>query len=277
MNMNSQSGKQEILAIIPARGGSKSLPRKNIALMNGHPLISYTIRQALDSKMITRVMVSTDDAEIAEIARRYGADVPFLRPAEIAGDLSVDVEYMRHALEWLAENEGYSPAAVVNLRPTEPMRRTATIDAAIRLLLNSSQADCVRSVRIAKESPFKMWLMEEDGFMRPACVLEGVIEPYNQPRQALPIAYWQDGYIDVTWTTTILNQNSTTGARVMPFEITEQTINIDYPEELTAAAAALDAAGILATLETNLVQALPQHSPSGPCSSHSPCTTRYPS
>lgn len=243
MSANNPCG-PEVLAIIPARGGSKSLPRKNIALLNGHPLISYTIRQAQESRTITRVVVSTDDAEIAEIARSYGAEVPFLRPAEIAGDLTLDIEFMHHTLEWLSDHEGYRPEAVVNLRPTEPVRRPATIDAAVRLLLASPQADCVRSVRLARESPFKMWLLQKDGFMLPAATLPGVAEPYNQPRQALPVAYWQDGYIDVAWTRTIMTLGSTTGNRVLPFEITEETVNIDYPEELTAAAAAMNASGI---------------------------------
>jgi CMP-N,N'-diacetyllegionaminic acid synthase len=233
----------EVLAIIPARGGSKSVPFKNIAILNGRPLIYYTIQQALETSMITRVLVSTDDAEIADIARRYGAEVPFLRPAEIAGDLSVDIEYMRHALLWLVENEGYRPDVVVNLRPSEPMRQPATINAAIRRLIANPAADCVRSVRLAKESPFKMWLLQEDGLIYPATTLDGVAEPYNQPRQALPIAYWQDGYIDVAWSRTILELNSTTGGRVLPFEITEQTINIDYPDELKAAEQALIAEG----------------------------------
>ena len=231
--------RSEVLAIIPARGGSKSLPGKNTALLNGHPLISYSIRQALEASMITRVIVSTDDSEIAGIARQYGAEAPFLRPVAIAGDLSVDIEFMRHALDWLREHEGYQPVAVANLRPTEPIRNTATIDAAIRLLLASPQVDCVRSVRVAKESPFKMWLLLPDGLMKPVTTIEGIAEPYNQPRQALPISYWQDGYIDVTWTRTILEQNSTTGERILPFEITETTINIDYPDELQAANEAL--------------------------------------
>jgi N-acylneuraminate cytidylyltransferase len=243
----SSSNVPEVLAIIPARGGSKSLPRKNIALLNGHPLISYTIRQALTSRTITRVLVSTDDPEIAEISRSYGADVPFLRPAEIAGDLSVDIEYMRHALEWLSAHEDYRPQAVVNLRPTEPMRSTSTIDAAVKLLLDSPDADCVRSVRMAKESPFKMWLLREDGYMDPAAVLQNVVEPYNQPRQALPIAYWQDGYIDVAWARTIMDLGSTTGGRVLPFVITEHTINIDYPDELAAASEVLHAADVSMT------------------------------
>ena len=238
--------KLEVLAIIPARGGSKSLPRKNVLPLLGKPLLAYSIEDARRSRMITRVLVSTDDAEIAQVARAAGAETPFLRPAELAGDFSVDIEYLRHALEWLAAHEHYQPDLVVTLRPTEPMRNVATIDRAIALLAATPEADSLRSVRRANETPFKMWFLEADGFLRPALGLEGVAEPYNQPRQRLPVAYWQDGYIDVTRPATILGQRSPTGRRVLPFVIEEPSVNIDYADELKRAEAAFSerAAGV---------------------------------
>src|SRR4051812_3665483 len=110
-----------VLALIPARGGSKGIPRKNTMVMAGRPLIAWSIDHALQSTRITRVIVSTDDAEIATVAEQWGAEVPFVRPAEYAGDLSPDIDVFRHAFEFLATNESYEPDMVVHLRPTGPV------------------------------------------------------------------------------------------------------------------------------------------------------------
>ena len=108
----------KIIALIPARGGSKSIPRKNIYPVAGKPLIAHSIRQALESKYISRVIVSTDDEEIADVSRQWGAEVPFMRPAEFSQDQSLDIEVFDHALRWLKKNEAYEPELVVHLRPT---------------------------------------------------------------------------------------------------------------------------------------------------------------
>lgn len=237
--MPSVTDQPEVLALIPARGGSKSLPRKNILPLSGKPLIAHSIEDALQSKRIGRVIVTTDDEEIAAIAREHGAETPFLRPSELAGDNSVDIEYLRHAMEWLAEHENYHPALVVTLRPTEPLRQPATIDRAIETLIQHPGADSLRSIRTATETPFKMWLREPSGMLRAAAPLAGIHEPHNQPRQSLPFAYWQDGYIDVARAETILEKNSPTGDRILGFIIDEDTINIDYADELEAAEQAL--------------------------------------
>ena len=115
------SGK-EVLAIIPARGGSKGIPRKNIRPFAGYPLIAYSIAAGLQAKTVTRVIVTTDDDEIAEVARSYGAETPFLRPAELAQDLTTDLPVFQHALNWLASHEDYHPDVIVHLRPTSPVR-----------------------------------------------------------------------------------------------------------------------------------------------------------
>ena len=233
MSTSRDTGSREVLALIPARGGSKSIPRKNLQLLNGHPLISYSIRHA-NGANIDRVIVTTDDAEIAETAKSYGAEVPFLRPEGIAGDLATDVEFHRHALEWLKTNEGYEPDFVVNLRPPHPIRRLDTINRAIEVFANSS-ADSLRSVRLATESPFKMWTINLQGLLDPVAKLEGIEETYNQPRQMLPLVYWQDGYIDITRPSIIYEQNSTTGTNILPFVIDEVAIDIDYEDELEEA------------------------------------------
>jgi CMP-N,N'-diacetyllegionaminic acid synthase len=228
----------EVLALIPARGGSKSVPRKNIIPLLGKPMIAWAIEHALAAKHVTRVIVSTDDQEIAEIAKKYGAEVPFMRPADISGDLSTDVEFHRHALEWLKDHEHYVPELVVNLRPTPPNRRPETIDRAIEVFAAHKDYDSLRSVQLATESPYKMWNIT-DGKLQPVAMLPDVSEPYNQPRQKLPLVYWQNGYIDITRPQVILKQHSTTGKTILPFIIDEPAADIDYPDQIGAVEAQL--------------------------------------
>ena len=221
-----------VLALIPARGGSKSVPRKNLINLLGKPMIAWAIEHALAAKHISRVIVTTDDEEIASIAREYGAEVPFMRPPELAGDLSTDIEFHRHAIEWLRVNEGYTPDMVINLRPTPPARNPKIIDRAIEIFAGHPEADSLRSVHLSKQSPFKMWTISEIGWMQPVAPLPNITEPYNQPRQSLPLVYWQDGYIDITRPHVIINKNSTTGDTILPFFIEEVATDIDYPEEI---------------------------------------------
>ena len=124
--------KKDVLALIPARGGSKSVPRKNLLPVAGHPLIAYSIMHAKACPSITRIIVSTDDDEIAQVAQSYGAEVPFKRPADAASDTATDFQVFHHALTWLAEHEAYVPELVVHLRPTGPGRETAAPEAAAK-------------------------------------------------------------------------------------------------------------------------------------------------
>jgi len=209
----------EILAILPARGGSKGIPRKNIRPFAGYPLIAFGIAAALQAKTVTRVIVSTDDEEIADIARRCGAETPFLRPAELAQDRTADLPVFQHALTWLAENEDYHPEAVVHLHPTSPVRPVGCVDRAVRLLLDHPGADCVRSVVEPIQSPYKMWHIDErEGNLLPLLTLPGVSEPYNTPRQMLPSAYLQTGHVNVVRPATILG-GSMTGQIILPIHI----------------------------------------------------------
>jgi N-acylneuraminate cytidylyltransferase len=223
----------ETLALIPARGGSKSIPRKNIRDFAGHPLIAYSIAAGLAAETVTRVIVSTDDEEIAAISRRYGAEAPFLRPAAFAQDQTPDLPVFRHALEWLETHEGYVPDIVVQLRPTSPFRRVQHIDGAVYRLIERPEADAVRTVCIPFQNPFKMWRIGPDGFMRPIGVELGVPnEPYNQPRQALPEIYWQTGYVDAAWRDTIMEKNSMTGDWILPLIIDpSEWVDIDSPDD----------------------------------------------
>ncbi len=223
----------QVLTLIPARGGSKSIPRKNIRPFAGHPLIAYSIAAGLCAETVTRVIVSTDDDEIAAVARHYGAETPFLRPDEYSQDNTPDLPVFQHALNWLEEHDGYRPEIVVHLRPTSPFRRVSHIDEAVYRLMARPEADAVRTVCVPFQNPFKMWRIEPDGFMRPLGVELGIPhEPYNQPRQMLPEVYWQTGYVDVAWSDTILVKDSMTGERILPLIIDpSQWIDIDSADD----------------------------------------------
>ncbi len=226
--------KPEVLALIPARGGSKGIPRKNIRDFAGAPLIAYSIAAGLQAQHVTRVIVSTDDEEIATIAREWGAETPFLRPAELAQDDTTDLPVFQQALTWLAEHEAYTPDFVVQLRPTSPVRPVGLIDEAIELMLTNPQADCVRGVVPSGQNPFKMWQIEPDSRqLRPLLNLPGMQEPYNAPRQELPKTYWQTGHVDVIRTSTILEKGSLTGDVILPVLIDPRyTVDIDTPADM---------------------------------------------
>jgi YrbI family 3-deoxy-D-manno-octulosonate 8-phosphate phosphatase len=230
----------EVLGIIQARGGSKGLPRKNVRLLRGHPLVSYSIASGLSAKSITRLIVSTDDDEIAEIGRRYGAEVPFRRPTELAGDDTPDIPLFVHALNWLEGHEDYRPDAIVQLRPTTPFRPCGMIDEAVRLLWVDPKADCIRGVTTPKQTPYKMWRDSGDGYLLPLMDTP-FAEPYNMPRQKLPATYWQTGHIDVIRTTTIREQGSLTGRHVKPIHVElSYCVDIDSPADFELAEQIID-------------------------------------
>ncbi|MGV8026807.1 MAG: cytidylyltransferase domain-containing protein [Anaerolineaceae bacterium] len=220
--------RSEVLAIIPARGNSKSIPRKNIKEFAGYPLIAFSIAAALQAKTVTRVLVSTDNEEIADVARKFGAEVPFLRPAEFAQDQTADLPVFEHALTWLKAHEGYEPDVVIQLRPTSPIRPRDCIDSAVSILLNHPDADCVRGVVLAGQNPYKMWHIQPDGILKPILTVTGVQEAYNAPRQELPSVYWQTGHIDAIRPATILKKKSMTGDVIYPLIIDPSyTVDID--------------------------------------------------
>lgn len=227
----------KILALIPARGGSKGLPRKNILPLDEHPLIAYSIAAALSSPRIDRVIVTTDSEEIATIARQYGAETPFIRPAELAGDFTTDLETFQHAIAWLEENEGYQPTAVFQFRPTTPIRFEAEIERCIDLLSTQPEADSIRSIAPSPVTPYKMWLL--DGYdqpLRPLLTLPGVEEPFNMPRQKLPTVYWHTGTYDLIRTQIIMEQNSMTGKTILPLVQDENmAVDIDHLVEFQRA------------------------------------------
>ena len=227
--------KPNIIGIIPARGGSKGVPRKNIIPLAGKPLIAYSIEDSLNCSLINRTIVSTDDPEIAEVARNYGADVPFLRPSELAQDDTTDFPVFLHALEWLQANEGISPDILIQLRPTTPLRPPGIIERSIKMLLENLEADCVRTVRESPLTPYKMWQSKE-GYIKPFIQLDDQ-ESYNMPRQMLPKVFQHDGVLDVIRTSTILEKKSVTGTRILPLIMDESflVVDIDRPIDLLIA------------------------------------------
>jgi len=210
----------EILALIPARSGSKGIPGKNIRSFGGYPLIAWSIAAARQSELVTRVIASTDDEGIAAVAREYGAETPFLRPAALAQDDTTDFPVFEQAIHWLEDHEGYRPDIVVQLRPTSPVRPKGLLERAIRSLLEHRDADCVRGVTAAGQNPFKMWRCHgEDQPITPLLQVEGIAEPYNAPRQVLPPVCWQTGHIDVIRMSTITQKRSLTGDVVYPLVV----------------------------------------------------------
>ena len=225
----------ETLALIPARGGSKGIPRKNIRSFAGYPLIAWSIAAAKQASSVTRVIVSTDDEEIASVARQYGAETPFLRPAEFAQDNTTDLPVFEHALQWLETNESYQPQVVIQLRPTSPVRPKDCVDRAVHILLEHADSDCVRGVVPAGQNPHKMWRFVGEGQpMKPLLEVEGIAEPYNAPRQILPPVYWQTGHIDAIRVSTIKDKKSLTGDVIYPLVIDPRyTVDIDHLSDWT--------------------------------------------
>lgn len=203
----------KIIAIIPARSGSKRIPDKNIRLCNGKPLIVYSIEQAKLSKYIDRVIVSTDSEYYADISREAGAEIPFIRPTELASDTAADLGVFRHTLRFLAENENYKPDIVVHLRPTHPVREVSDIDKMIEQLIDNETLDSVRSISPTKHTPYKMWHMDSQNNISPVAVCD-IKDAYNAPFQTLPTVYMQNACIDVIRANVISENNSMSGKNI---------------------------------------------------------------
>lgn len=212
------------LAIIPARGGSKRIPRKNLRILAGKPLIAWTIETALASQMLGRVIVITDDPEIASVARGFGAEIPFMQPPELAQDHIADFPVCRYTLQWLLNNDAYNPDFIVWLRPTAPLRRIDDIDGAILKLIETG-ADCVRSVTAVEQHPYWMKRLENDRLLP---FLRGKDEKTYYQRQLLPALYYLNGAVDVTKTSNVLKKGFIFGgdmrAYVMP---PERSVDLD--------------------------------------------------
>lgn len=217
-----------VLALIPARKGSKRVVNKNIRPLCGKPLIGYTIEVAKKSRLVTRIIVSTDSEEIASVSRTFGAEVPFLRPDEIAQSDSTEMQFFEHALDWLKENEGYEPDLIVLLYPTSPFRKAESIDMAIAKMLAHPEADSLRSVKLCTEHPYKMWVVDGD-YLQPF-VRTADKNNHTLSYQLLPTVYIQNASIYITKPTTINDKKSSTGDVIIPFIMDEEeSIDINNP------------------------------------------------
>lgn len=225
-----------VVAIILARGGSKGVPGKNVALVAGKPLIAWTIDTALQSQLLDRVIVSTDDKEIADVAQHHGAEVPFLRPAELAKDETPGIAPLLHAVRWLDKHENYRPKYVMLLQPTSPFRTVGDIQATFELA-KKKQADAVVSVTPVQQHPYWMKRISEDGRLVGFLPME---RSYHR-RQDLPSVYASNGAIYLARRDVIMEQETfytdQTYAYVMP---AEHSLDIDTYWDLYLADLILD-------------------------------------
>lgn len=228
---------KKILAIIPARSGSKSVKNKNIRLIDGKPMMAYSIEHAKASKYINRIIVTTDSEEYAAIAREYGAETPFIRPAELAQDSSLDVDVFEHAIRYLEEKENYVPDVIVHLRPTDPVRNPEDIDKMIEMMLEDDTVDAVRSVSPTDAVPHKMWYVGEDDLLDP--IMKDIPEAYNMARQDLPRVYLQNGNTDVLRPENVTKYHSMTGKKIKGYVMTEN-FDVDTKQDFKRASEYLE-------------------------------------
>ena len=230
LNLKELYKDKNVVSLIPARGGSKGIPKKNIKKMLGKPLIAHTIKSSLGAKLIDRTLVSSDDPNIIKIAKDYDAEVPFVRPSNLAGDDILDFPVIKHAISYLIEEENYKPDILVYLRPTMPTRTSEEIDEAISLLVQNDEADSVRTTRFAPYPPHWMKRINSSGFL----------EPYNQHvkpyvytrRQDLPEVVICDGYVDAAKVKAILKENNfPPGNKLALFKSDTPFIDIDTQDE----------------------------------------------
>jgi len=233
--MSLQNAPLNILGVVGARSGSKSLSHKNIRPLLGKPMLAWITEAAKRSKYITRVVLSTDSPEYAEIGRKYGAEAPFLRPKELSTDLVPDFDWLYHAAVWLNEHEGWKADIIVRLAPTFPLCKTEDIDACIKLLIDHPEADSSYTFVESPKPPYKMWRMRDETYIEPIFSdhVTGLKDAFNQPRQTLPKAYL---YIDasaIRWHT-LVEEERMAGDKVVPYFIPD-ALDIDYIQDFEKA------------------------------------------
>lgn len=224
------------VGLVPARAGSERVPGKNVLPLGGHPLIAYSIASALESGVFGSVVVSTDSEQIAEIGRRYGADVPGLRPAEMSTSTSYDIEWVQHVMRDRDEE------LFAILRPTSPFRSAGTIRRAFeRLVELGDGADSIRAVEPARQHPGKMWMLAGDLLEPLLPQPDGETPLHSRQYQALPKVYAQNSSLEIAWVRVLADPVPTiSGSRVAPF-FTEgaEGFSIDYPDDMERAEAML--------------------------------------
>ncbi len=219
-----------IYAIIPARAGSRGIKNKNIRCLKGYPMIAYSIAAARKCRNVSRVIVSTDSEEYAKIAKYYGAEVPFLRPAEISVDTSTDFEFMEHAITWLHKHEHKLPEFFIHLRPTTPIRKIEIVEDAVERMLSDETATSLRSAHVSAHTPFKWFRLREDGYYK--SFVDGMTtDEANNPRQDFEPVYIPDGYVDLLRTRFILESGLLHGDRVIAFQVPE-SVDVDILKDV---------------------------------------------
>jgi len=236
VRMSDKINPGQVCAIIPARSGSKGVIDKNIRLLDGFPMIAYAIVAAKLSKTIERALVSTDSEKYAEIAMKFGAEVPVLRPAEISQDNSTDFEFIAHMIDWLFNNEGTLPEYFVHLRPTIPLRNSEVIDEAVLRIKSDSNATSLRSAHATDYSPQK-WFVKDNGYYK-TLFPQLSLDESNGPRQNFEPVFIPNCYVDVLKTDYIIKNEKIHGDMMVAFETTD-IIDIDTEEDAIALTVAI--------------------------------------
>lgn len=225
-----------VLGVIGARSGSRSIPHKNIKPLLGKPLLAWILESAKNAKHITRLITSTDSPEYAEVAKQYGAEVPFIRPKELAADHVADWDFLHHAAVWLKENEGWQADIILRLPPTAPLCRPEHIDACIELLMNDPVADSSRTVVPASKHPYKLWRLNGE-YIEPFLSEDftGLKDAHNMPRQSFPQAFQHVDVIALRWKT-LVEDKSMAGEKVRFHQIAKHdAIDIDTETDFMVA------------------------------------------
>lgn len=219
----------DVVALIPARSGSKGVPDKNIRDLGNRPLLAWSIAAAVRSLKIDRVIVSTDSTEYARIADLFGAEVPFLRPSNLATDEAHDIGFITHALDWFA-GRGEEPKLIVHLRPTTPYRSPEVIDASVVRFIEHHRATALRSVHEMSTTAYKSMEITNTGILRQVGSDETGLDRANRPRQAFPVTYLANGYVDILSTSFIRSTGLLHGDHVLPL-ITPLALEVDTAED----------------------------------------------
>ena len=217
---------KKILAIIPCRSGSKKIINKNLIKINNKPLLYYSILFAKQCKFFDKIIVSTDSIYYKKLAKKFGAEVPFLRPKKISGDKSTDVEFVNHCVDYLKKKNDYNPDFIVHLRPTSPLRKIKDVKKSLKVLIKNKKIDSVKTIYLTKDPVFKMWFLNNLNVISPVTIKKTKFsEPFNSPRQFLPKSYIQTALFDIYRVGSITKKNLS-GKKIYGL-LTDKFIDID--------------------------------------------------
>jgi CMP-N,N'-diacetyllegionaminic acid synthase len=218
-----------VLCVIPARSGSKGVKDKNIRDFKGKPLIAHTIEYAQKCDLLTKTIVSTDSLEYSEIAKKFGVDVPFIRPSEFAKDSSQDIDFIYHSLFECEDYYKIQFDYVVLLRPTSPVRLPNLIEKGLSLISSDPKASSLKAITKSTEHPYRQWEMDKEKYI--VGYEKGIYEPYNLPRQKLPTVYYSSGDLEIIKRDTIVG-GSVSGENIIPLVLNKKdVVDIDSEDD----------------------------------------------